>query len=56
MLKTSIVTGEQLRDIKGKKGFPLGQEMIQKAADGKISEVTSRPRTDKPLEKTYTDL
>ena len=27
--------GEQLADIKGKKGFPLGQEMMQKATEGK---------------------
>jgi len=47
--------GEQLKDIKGKKGFPLGQEMMQKAAEGKVSEVTywwPRPGSDKPLEKT----
>ena len=47
--------GEQLKDIKGKKGFPLGQEMMQKATEGKISEVTywwPRPGSDKPLEKT----
>jgi signal transduction histidine kinase len=47
--------GEQLKDIKGKKGFPLGQEMMQKATEGKISEVTywwPRPNSDKPLEKT----
>ena len=31
--------GEHLQDIKGKKGFPLGQEMMQKAAEGKVSEV-----------------
>ena len=47
--------GEQLADIKGKKGFPLGQEMMQKATEGKINEVTywwPRPGSDKPLEKT----
>ena len=27
--------GEQLADIKGKKGFPLGQEKMQKATEGK---------------------
>ena len=27
--------GEQLADIKGKKGFPLGQQMMQKATEGK---------------------
>ena len=45
--------GEQLADIKGKKGFPLGQEMMQKATEGKVSEVTYWwPRPGKPLEKT----
>ncbi len=47
--------GEPLQDIKGKKGFPLGQEMMQKAAEGTIKEVTywwPRPGTDTPLEKT----
>jgi signal transduction histidine kinase len=47
--------GEQLADIKGKKGFPLGQEMMQKATEGTINEVTywwPRPGSDKPLEKT----
>src|SRR3977135_1011944 len=27
--------GEQLADIKGKKGFPLGQEMMKNATEGK---------------------
>jgi len=47
--------GEHLQDIKGKKGFPLGQEMMQKATEGRIREVTywwPRPGSDKPLEKT----
>ena len=47
--------GEQLRDILGKKGFPLGQKMMQKATEGMIKEVTywwPRPGSDKPLEKT----
>ena len=47
--------GEQLADIKGKKGFPLGQEMMNNATEGKVSEVTywwPRPGSDKPLEKT----
>ena len=47
--------GEQLADIKGKKGFPLGQEMMKKATEEKVSEVTywwPRPGSDKPLEKT----
>jgi Cache domain len=47
--------GEQLKDIKGKKGYPLGQEMMQKATEGEIKQVTywwPRPGSDKPLEKT----
>jgi Single Cache domain 2 len=47
--------GKQLKDILGKKGFPLGQEMMQKATEGTIREVTywwPRPGTDTPLEKT----
>ena len=47
--------GKQLADIKGKKGFPLGQEMMKNATEGKVSEVTywwPRPGSDKPLEKT----
>jgi hypothetical protein len=47
--------GKQLREILGKKGYPLGQEIMQKATEGTIREVTywwPRPGTDKPLEKT----
>jgi hypothetical protein len=46
--------GKQLRDILGKKGYPLGEEMMQKATEGTIREVTywwPRPGTDMPLEK-----
>src|SRR5262249_50849395 len=46
--------GEQLQDIVGKKGFPLGKEIMRTAAEGKISEVSywwPRPGSDKPLEK-----
>ena len=46
--------GEHLQDIKGKKGFPLGQEIMRTATEGKINEVTywwPRPGSDKPLEK-----
>ena len=49
------LTGEHLQDIKGKKGYPLGQEMMQNATEGTIKEVTywwPRPGSDKPLEKT----
>ena len=47
--------GKQLRDILGKKGYPLGQEVMQKATEGTIREVTywwPRPATDTPLAKT----
>jgi Cache domain len=47
--------GEHLQDIKGTKGSPFGQEMMQKATEGTIREVHywwPRPGTDKPLLKT----
>jgi signal transduction histidine kinase len=47
--------GEHMQDIKGKKGFPVGQEMMREATEGKISQVTywwPRLGSDKPLEKT----
>jgi hypothetical protein len=46
--------GEQLQDIVGKKGFPLGKEIMRTATEGKINELTywwPRPGSDKPLEK-----
>jgi hypothetical protein len=46
--------GEQLQDIKGKKGYPLGQEIMRNAAEGQIKQVAywwPRPGSDKPLEK-----
>ena len=46
--------GEHLQDIVGKKGFPLGKEIMQNAAEGQIKEVTywwPRPGADAPLEK-----
>jgi signal transduction histidine kinase len=46
--------GEHLQDIVGKKGFPLGQEIMKTATEGKIKQVTywwPRPGSDKPLEK-----
>ena len=46
--------GQQLRDIKGKKGYPLGKEIMDNAAEGKIKEVDywwPRPGTDKALQK-----
>ena len=46
--------GEHLQDIKGKKGYPLGKEIMQNATEGTIKELTywwPRPGLDKPLEK-----
>ena len=46
--------GEHLQDIVGKKGYPLGKEIMEKATEGKILEVSywwPRPGTDTPLEK-----
>ena len=46
--------GENLKEIVGKKGFPLGQEIMQKATEGQIKEVSywwPRPGSDVPLEK-----
>ena len=46
--------GEHLQDIVGKKGFPLGQEIMRTATEGKIDKVTywwPRPDSDKPMEK-----
>jgi hypothetical protein len=53
--------GEHLQEIKGKKGYPLGKEIMENATDGQIKEVTywwPRPGTEKPLEKTtfYTQV
>ena len=49
--------GELLQDLKGKKGFPVGQEMMREATEGKISQVTywwPRPGSEESLEKvTY---
>lgn len=47
--------GEHLQDIKGKKGIPLGQEMMEKAVEGETKSVTywwPRPGTNTPVEKT----
>ena len=46
--------GEHLQDILGKKGYPLGKEIMENATEGKVKEVTywwPRPGSDKPLEK-----
>jgi len=46
--------GEHLEEIKGKKGYPLGKEIMQNATEGTIKELTywwPRPGSDKPMEK-----
>ena len=46
--------GEYLQDIVGKKGFPLGKEIMRTATEGEIKEVSywwPRPGSDKPFEK-----
>ena len=46
--------GEHLQEIVGKKGYPLGQEIMKNATEGTIREVTywwPRPGSDQPLEK-----
>ena len=46
--------GEHLADIKGKKGYPLGQEIMQNATEGQIKQVTywwPRPGEQEPHEK-----
>src|SRR5262249_41901824 len=46
--------GENLQNIVGKKGFPVGKEIMQNATEGQIKEVTywwPRPGSEKPLEK-----
>ena len=47
--------GKELRDIIGKKGDPFGEEIMEKATDGTIKEVTywwPRPGSDEATEKT----
>jgi hypothetical protein len=46
--------GEQLQEVVGVKGFPLGKQIMRTATEGEIKEVTywwPRPTSDKPLEK-----
>ena len=46
--------GEHLQDIVGKKGFPLGQEIMRTATEGEMKQVTywwPRPGSETPLEK-----
>jgi len=53
--------GEHLQEIKGKKGYPLGKEIMENATEGQVKEVRywwPRPGTEEPLEKTtfYTQV
>jgi signal transduction histidine kinase len=46
--------GEHLQDIVGKKGYPLGEEIMRTATEGRVDQVSywwPRPGSDKPLEK-----
>ena len=43
--------GEHLQDIKGKKGYPLGQEIMQSPPIKELTYWWPRPGLDKPLEK-----
>lgn len=46
--------GENLQDAVGKKGYPVGKEIMRNATEGRIKEVTywwPRPGADEPLEK-----
>ena len=46
--------GKQLRDLKGKRGAPFGETIMQNATEGTIKETTywwPRPGEDEPLEK-----
>jgi hypothetical protein len=46
--------GEHLQDIVGKKGYPLGKEIMRTATEEKIDQVSywwPRPGSDKALEK-----
>ena len=47
--------GKLLQDIEGKHGAAFGKEIMQKATEGTIKEVTywwQRPGSDEPLQKT----
>jgi signal transduction histidine kinase len=46
------LNGKSLKDLKGKEGKPIGEEMYKDAQEGKISEVSymwPRPGTTEPL-------
>jgi hypothetical protein len=49
--------GKPLQNIVGKKGYPLGKEIMKNATEGEIKQISywwPRPGSDKPLQKhTY---
>ena len=54
VVTVGTLKGEHMQDIVGKKGYPVGKEIMQNATEGTIKEVTywwPRPGSDKPLEK-----
>jgi hypothetical protein len=48
--------GETLQKIKGKKGFPLGQEIMQTAAEGEIKEVPTGGLVPAPTSRSKSAL
>ena len=47
--------GKQLREIFGKKGYPFGQEIMEKATEGDLKEVSywwQRPGSEDKVKKT----
>lgn len=47
--------GQQLREILGKKGYPFGQEIMDRATEGEVKEVSywwERPGSDEQVKKT----
>ena len=47
--------GKELREILGKKGYPFGQEIMEKATEGDLTEVSywwTRPGSDDQVKKT----
>jgi len=54
VVTAGALKGEHMHDIVGKKGYPVGKEIMENATEGKIKEVTywwPRPGSEKPLEK-----
>ena len=54
IVTVGTLKGEHMQDIVGKKGYPVGKEIMQNATEGTVKEVTywwPRPGSEKPLEK-----